>query len=245
MLYHVSRNGQIYGPYTLEDLQRYVASGNILPTDLTRSESMSEWLPVAQILGGATSAFAQPPVTPSAGYPPYAAYPAAAANGFPDPPNLHWALVLLIGFFTCGVFFAVWDIVQAVWMRKVVPQSKALFYYIAEIIVGYVGNFLRVMFFGLAGGLHRAYGGYGAYGPAFGLGLGVSGLLLGTAVLVLIILARFDMKASIEQHYNTAEPIGLQLGPVMTFFFGSLYFQYHFSRINEMKRMARYGVPMR
>ena len=26
MLYHVSRNGQNYGPYTLEDLQRYVAS---------------------------------------------------------------------------------------------------------------------------------------------------------------------------------------------------------------------------
>ena len=26
MLYHVSRNGQNYGPYTLEDLQRYVAA---------------------------------------------------------------------------------------------------------------------------------------------------------------------------------------------------------------------------
>ena len=31
MQYHVSRNGQTYGPYTLEDLQRYVASGNVLP----------------------------------------------------------------------------------------------------------------------------------------------------------------------------------------------------------------------
>ena len=27
MPYQVSRNGQMYGPYTLEDLQRYVASG--------------------------------------------------------------------------------------------------------------------------------------------------------------------------------------------------------------------------
>jgi hypothetical protein len=27
----------------------------------------------------------------------------------------------------------------------------------------------------------------------------------------------------------------------MTFFFSILYFQYHFSRINEIKRSARYG----
>lgn len=240
MLYHVSRNGQTYGPYTLEDLQKYVASGNILPTDLARSESMSEWLPVAQILGGATSALAQPPVPPSG----YAPYPAAAAGVYPDPPNLHWALVLLIGIFTCGIFIIVWDIIQAVWMRKVVPQSKALFYYIAEIVISFVGNMVRVMIFAVAGGLHGAYGGgYNPYASATGLGFAVSGLVVGLAALVLVILARFDMKAAMEQHYNTAEPIGLQLGPVMTFFFGSLYFQYHFSRINEMKRMARYGAP--
>jgi len=28
----------MYGPYTLEDLQRYVASGNILPTDRAKRE---------------------------------------------------------------------------------------------------------------------------------------------------------------------------------------------------------------
>ena len=53
MTYQVSRNGQMYGPYTLEDLQRYVASGNILPTDMAKSEEMPDWLPVAQILGTA------------------------------------------------------------------------------------------------------------------------------------------------------------------------------------------------
>ena len=38
MTYQVLRNGQMYGPYTLEDLQRYVASGNVLPTDMAKSE---------------------------------------------------------------------------------------------------------------------------------------------------------------------------------------------------------------
>ncbi len=48
------------------------------------------------------------------------------------------------------------------------------------------------------------------------------------------------MRRCMEEHFNGPEPIGLSLSGVMTFFFGSLYFQYHFTRINEMKRMARY-----
>ena len=56
MLYHVKRNDENYGPYTLEDLQRYVASGNVLPTDLAKSEGMTEWVPVAQVLGDAMPA---------------------------------------------------------------------------------------------------------------------------------------------------------------------------------------------
>src|ERR1700722_16104720 len=97
MAYTVSRNGQTYGPYTLEDLQRYVASGNILPTDMAKSEEMPNWLPVAQILG-----------TPAA---PQASVPTAAPVNvqppgvpYPDPPNLNWGLELLLGFFTCGLF---------------------------------------------------------------------------------------------------------------------------------------------
>ena len=58
--------------------------------------------------------------------------------------------------------------------------------------------------------------------------------------LTLVILARFDMRRSMEEHFNGPEPIGLSLSGVMTFFFGSLYFQYHFTRINELKRLARF-----
>ena len=240
MLYHVSRQGQTYGPYTLEDLQRYVASGNILPTDLARSESMSEWLPVSQVLGGGASAFAQTVVPPAGvGYPAQPGYPAGA---WPAPPNLHWGLVLLIGLFTCGIFFFVWMIVQAVWMRKVVPQSKALFYYIGYIVVSFIGNIVRGVVYASMS-WQRNYAGFGVPPPSVGLGFALFGLLFVIAVLVVLELAYFDMKRSMEQHYNTAEPIGLSLSPVMTFFFGLFYFQYHFSRINEMKRMAPYGAP--
>ncbi|MGZ4897936.1 MAG: DUF4339 domain-containing protein, partial [Candidatus Angelobacter sp.] len=49
MKYYIQRQLDEYGPYTLADLQRYVAQGSILLTDLTRSEGMTEWTPVSQV----------------------------------------------------------------------------------------------------------------------------------------------------------------------------------------------------
>src|SRR5580698_9958670 len=150
MLYHVTRNGVNYGPYTLEDLQRYVASGNVLPSDLAKSDDMAEWLPVSQILGGSA-----PPPSPAASYVAGAA-PVYAAPGaiYPDPPNLHWALVLVIGIFTCGLFCVVWDFVQSSWMRRVNPRSNALLLYIAEFVISIVGGVTRAMLI-FSGAMHH------------------------------------------------------------------------------------------
>ncbi len=67
----------------------------------------------------------------------------------------------------------------------------------------------------------------------------VAGLLRLLGVIpavVCVIIGHFNMKDSIEQHYNRVEPIGLRMSGVMTFFFNLFYFQYHFARIAEMKR---------
>jgi hypothetical protein len=222
MLYHVSRSGQTYGPYTLEDLQRYVASGNILSTDLAKGEELPEWVPVAQVLG-----MAAPAVAPVA-YPATTPVYAPGAVPYPDPPNLHWALVLLFGVFTCGLFFVVWNFVQAAWMRKVNPNSKALFYYIASAVVYVI--LIGTDIAGIVAGNNGT--------PS----AGVSALsaVAGLAYLILFIVAIFTLRSEIEAHFNGPEPIGLSLSGVMTFFFNVLYFQYHFTRINELKRLARY-----
>jgi hypothetical protein len=225
MLFQVSRNGQTYGPYTLEDLQRYVASGNILPTDLAKGDEMPEWVPVGQVLGASSSPAGLPAAAPAVYSGPTPVYAPGAAALYPDPPNLHWALVLVIGIFTCGLFTVVWNFVQAAWMRKVNPRSNALFLYIAYTVIGYLGAFARLALM-IASSFHNAY---------VGLGLAISLLSI-----VLIELAFFDMRRSMEEHFNGPEPIGLSLSGVMTFFFGTLYFQYHFTRINELKRLARY-----
>jgi hypothetical protein len=53
------------------------------------------------------------------------------------------------------------------------------------------------------------------------------------------LVARFSFKNSMEEHFNGPEPMGLQLSGVMTFFFGSVYFQYHINDIARRKAADR------
>jgi len=69
--------------------------------------------------------------------------------------------------------------------------------------------------------------------------------IISLGTLVFLIVYRFSMRNSLEQHFNGPEPLGLRLGGVMTFFFGGLYFQYHFNRINEIKQTLRYRNAVR
>lgn len=250
MHYQVSRNGQTYGPYTLEDLQRYLASGNVLLTDLAKSEEMPEWIPVSQLLAESSAAAPQSPPFPNPGYanpghantgyanpgydPAYApaGSPALAASAYPDAPNLHWGLVLLFGFLTGTLFMYVWNLIVAAWLKRVQPNATSLFYYIGFAVLTVIQIAVSVPYT-----LHQVMspGVHMAYNPVGGL--------LGLIAWIVKLIARFSQRASLEEHFNTAEPVGLRLSPVMTFFFGGVYFQYHLNRINAMKQAARYGTP--
>jgi hypothetical protein len=230
MTYQVSRNGQMYGPYTLEDLQRYVASGNVLLTDLAKSEDMPDWIPVAQILGTSPLGTAGTPATPAS--PTAATYPQQPGVPYPDPPNLNWGLELLLGFLTCGLFVVVWNLIIASWANRIQPASKALLYYI-------IATVLIVLNFGGSWGIiiavtHHAH-------PH----RSVLGSLISLACWVVRLIARFTLRDTLEQHFNGPEPLGLRLSAVMTFFFGGIYFQYKLNEINEIKQAIRYRVPAR
>jgi len=53
---------------------------------------------------------------------------------------------------------------------------------------------------------------------------------------IFFLVAVFQMRRSLLNHYNVAEPVGLRLSAAMTFFFNILYFQHHFSRIAKWKQ---------
>src|SRR5262249_21182751 len=147
---------------------------------------------------------------PAAAPAPIAAAAAAAyqPSPYPLPPNLHWGIAVLLGVITCGLFAWVWAFIQAAWARKVEPTSKALMYYGVA-----VGLFICSVVLEL-----NDVDAIRQYGPVLDL-----------AGAVFWLVASFNLRNSIEEHYITREPLpgGFALSGVMTFFFNIYYFQYH------------------
>jgi hypothetical protein len=211
MNYFIKRDLSEFGPYTLAELQRYTSTGNVLLTDLCRSEGMTDWTPVSEVIGNI-------PVPVAAPAPPAGAMPAAVSQ-YPPPPSLHWGVAVLLGIITCGIFGWVWALVQASWMKKVQPASKALMFYGIAI-----GLMLISVFTGIGQGQQRTVTGISS--------------LFNLAGAIMWIIASFSMRSSIEEHFSSADPMpsAASLSGVMTFFFNVYYFQYHFTKVNEAKQ---------
>src|SRR5437588_10245818 len=199
MNYFIKRDEKEYGPYSLADLQKYVASGNILLTDLCRSEGLTDWVPVSQVIGNIPVPAAPQPTqgsvyggTPSYGVP--AGQGARTGPQYPPPPNLHWAVVLLLTFVTCGLFALVWLVVEGVWLKKVMPDSKGFKYLMVTLA-------LLVLIAILAGAAGVMQGSVRQAQP----GLQGVVLLFELGYLVMRIATVFAMRSDIEEHFNTAE----------------------------------------
>ena len=109
MKYFIGRGEQEFGPYSLEEIRRYVGTGNIAPSDLAREEGGASWTPVH-----ALPTEELPAIT-------LAASSALAAKA----PNLHWIIVLILSVF-CGFLFALpWALVQAWWAKRADPFCRA------------------------------------------------------------------------------------------------------------------------
>ena len=51
MQVHIDRNGERYGPYSIEDINAYLANGTLLPTDLAWQDGMPNWMPLSEFPG--------------------------------------------------------------------------------------------------------------------------------------------------------------------------------------------------
>jgi uncharacterized protein DUF4339 len=208
MEYFVKRGEQRFGPYNLSDLQRYVQSGNILTDDLAQSEGMADWVPVSQVLGNIPSPAAD-----------NAAFAAAApqAQLVPLPPNLHWAIVLVLVVVTRQLFNLIWALVQANWAKNLSGDNKPLVL-VAMYPAGIVAGVLTLMVFRQAAWL--------------------GGLFI-IAGAIMLLVGVFSIKHAMEEYYNSTEMAGLSMSGAMTFFFGTIYIQYH---INRLARWKKTGV---
>jgi hypothetical protein len=212
MSFYVSRGGQQFGPYTEENVRSYLAAGSLLATDHIREESSPAWTTIGQLFPApvATPPMMQPQASPAQAY-------AVPQQGGIVPPNLHWFVVLILSI--TWVFLFIWALVQASFARKIDRSSNAMWAFLLWIGLS-VGSFVITIHNGL---------GTAAQSPSDLVSL----LSLGSLLCYLV--GVFSIRQSMVTHYNTVEPIQLQLSGVMTFFFGILYLQYHMSRIARWK----------
>ncbi len=204
MGYLVKRGETNFGPYTLTDLQQYVESGNITLEDMAQSEGVSGWISVRQILGDIPLAAPAVPVVQ-----------VAPVELVPLPPNLHWAILLVVNILTRYLFNWIWALLLANWGRKLSGRNTAMVL-VAMYPAGFVAGILAIM-------LHV---------PAAG-GL----LIIGGAIVYLF--GVFAIRQAVEDYYNSTENIGLTLSGAMTFFFSTIYLQYH---VNRLARWKKTGV---
>ncbi len=209
MEYFVKRGEQRFGPYSLSDLQNYVQSGNILPDDLAQSEGMNDWVPVSQVLGNI------PAPTLDASGAGFGASPEAQL--VPLPPNLHWAILLILVVATRQLFNLIWALIQANWARKLSGDNKPLVL-VAMYPAGIVAGVLTILVAKQAAWL--------------------GGLFI-IAGAIMMLVGVFSIKAAMEEYYNSTEKADLKLSGAMTFFFGTVYLQYH---INRLARWKKTGV---
>ena len=206
MNYFVKRGDQTYGPYSLSELQQHVQSGNVVTEDLAQSESMSEWVPVTQVLGDIPA--------PTRIAEPSSATPVSAPQMVPLPPNLHWSIVLILGLVTRQLFNLIWALIQANWARKLSGDNKPMVL-VAMYPAGMIAGILAIILYPKT--------------PAIG------GLLIIVGSIVYL-FGMFSIKAAMEEYYNSTENIGLTLSGVLTFFISTVYIQYHINRLARWKK---------
>lgn len=216
MDYFVKRGADQLGPFSLADLQQQVKAGKVSLGDLAKSEGMADWGLVSQVIG----TIAVPPPVPVYNA---AAAPALAPVPTVDlPPNLPWAIVLLLNilgrlWFPLALFNVVWTFILANWARKLTGNANILVL-VAMYPAGIVAGIFAIVI-----------------NAKSEIGPGIGGILLLGGVIAYVI-GIFKIKSAMEEYYNSTENMGLQLSGVMTFFFSTVYLQYHVNQIAKWKK---------
>jgi hypothetical protein len=208
-MYYVLRQGQQFGPYSLDEVRIYLAQGSLVPTDAARKGEQGDWTTVQMVTTGPRGA------------------------GSPAPPSLHWAILLLLCAVTWGFFLGVWIFVQSAWVKKINPQSKATRYYAISLVLAAVAAALSMLYLAA---LNTVADDLPGLTPSETATWSLSILVLSAVSGGFMLAGFFSIKKSIETYFTKQEPMGLRLSGILTFFFHLLYLQYHFRRIAQWKR---------
>ncbi|MCC6264330.1 MAG: hypothetical protein IT169_12190 [Bryobacterales bacterium] len=239
MMYFLNRGGTRYGPYTPDDVRRYLASGNIAPEDRLEPEGGGLPLTAAQLtqlavaqpfqnapfaesgvaepMGGAglDGGFHRAPQALGApgfgaGYPMQPMVSAIPAQ-IPPPPGMDWWLVLILSICTCTLFGYIWSIVQSRWVKKLDPGSRATLYLLLPLLL-----IPAVIAIAIGGGIAGEVAGHGD--EVIGGLMAIPVLVLSLGAAIASIAGFISMSSSLSEataHWGAAR---IDLGGIFTVF---------------------------
>jgi len=132
--------------------------------------------------------------------------------------HFHWHTTELI-----NVLY-VWTYVQAIWLKRAEPESKAIYWYVATDVLRIAVAIGQIAI------------------PQVLRNHEIVFSLVELTTFVLNVYALFKFKWEFEYHFNKSDPGLLKLSGVMTFFFNIFYFQYHFHEIYRYKHQERLSI---
>lgn len=158
---------------------------------------------------------------------------------YPPPPQVHWTVLLGVGVILNGLIdgFApkpyrdilkslpadAWAFYLCLWIRKLDHDALSPFLCDAYVVVELAFATAAI---------------WQSPSPA----AQYCSEVLGIVSAVLGIVTIYWVRADLQKHYNEREDFTLDLGPIMTFFFSFLYFQYHLYDIAVQKVKERNDV---
>jgi len=222
--YWLAREGQQFGPYSADDLRRMLTDGRATATDAVWKEGMAGWEPLSQVIlvSSAPPPPPPPPLGSTAGAQTARSYTGQIASNF-VPPSLPWGLIVLFSMLTLGLFYWIWCLREASFVKKIDQGTSSLLLMVFAVITQIIVDILYFAAVSTNDGDAR-------------VGLFAIEIFVYLVSAIFFLVAVFQMRRSLLNHYNVAEPIALRLSGGMTFFFNVLYFQYHFNRIARWKQ---------
>ena len=198
----VAQQGEKFGPYSKSALRELIRDGRFTRRAVVWREGMGEWVAISVMFPDEAYVPSLPPTFAVASGSAAQRMQAAQDDraGVPRPPSLHWGLLFLFSVLTLGLFLLVWMFIQASWVRKIDPQSKA-----------------RLM---LGLGLTMYFVGY----ILLNTGAVKLGGLLCLSWSVICVVAYFSMAGSIRRQL-VPRGLPVAIGGVTLFFFNIIYLQ--------------------
>lgn len=115
--------------------------------------------------------------------------------------------------------YLLWSFLQAGWLSRVDQRSTTIYWYLADLLLGYVAASKMLE----------------EKSPAMVV-------VLGLAVAAVAITGLFYLSRDMRRYFKSTDDLDLYMSGWMIWFFNTLYFQYKFGEVSRLRRAENWSI---